>query len=215
MNLEYIIEIIGYAGSIVIAVSMLMSSIIRLRWMILSGNIIFIIYGAFIFSWPIIILNLFNTVVNIIFLYKIYHKKEYFKLLQVRSNNLYLMYFLDFYKKDIQHFFPFFEYSPDDNTYCIFVLRNMHVAGVIIGQRENNDLILKLDFAIPEYRDMKLGKFVYSRKIRFFKENNFENIYATALNKTHEKYLLKMGFNENFSKGERLFVKSVNMNLYQ
>jgi len=208
--MNYIIEIIGYAGSIIIALSMLMPSIIRLRWMILIGNLVFIIYGASINSIPILILNAFNAIVNIIFLYKIYTKEEYFKLFQVRSNNLYLKYILDFHKKDIQHFFPFFEYNPCESTYSLFVLRNMQVAGVIIGTKLDEDTFrLDLDFAIPEYRDFKLGQFVYSKKIRFFKEHGFKKFVAVPLNHVHERYLLKMGFIASNNSGEKLFVKSI------
>ncbi|OFX57037.1 MAG: hypothetical protein A2046_07575 [Bacteroidetes bacterium GWA2_30_7] len=207
---NYVIEIIGYAGSIIVALSMLMPSIIRLRWMILAGNLVFIIYGISINSFPILILNIFNAIVNIVFLYKIYTKEEYFKLFQVRSNNLYLYYILDYHKKDIQHFFPFFEYNPNENTFSLFVLRNMQVAGVIIGTRVNeNTFKLDLDFAIPEYRDFKLGKFVFSKKIRFFKEHDFKKFVSIPLNHVHEKYLKKMGFNEDTNTGERLFVKTI------
>lgn len=207
---SYIIEIIGYAGSIIIALSMLMPSIIRLRWMILAGNLIFIVYGIAIFSVPILMLNAFNAIVNIVFLYKIYTKEEYFKLFQVRTSNLYLGYILDYHKKDIQHFFPFFEFKPTENTFSLFVLRNMQVAGVIIGTKITHDTFkLELDFAIPEYRDFKLGQFVYSKKIRFFKENGFAKFVAVPLNHVHEKYLKKMGFCEDSSKGERLFVKTI------
>ena len=189
---------------------MLMPSIIRLRWMILIGNLVFIIYGASINSIPILILNAFNAIVNIIFLYKIYTKEEYFKLFQVRSNNLYLKYILDFHKKDIQHFFPFFEYNPCESTYSLFVLRNMQVAGVIIGTKLDEDTFrLDLDFAIPEYRDFKLGQFVYSKKIRFFKEHGFKKFVAVPLNHVHERYLLKMGFIASNNSGEKLFVKSI------
>lgn len=206
-----ITEIIGYTGSIIIALSMLMPSILRLRWMILTGNLVFIVYGAAINSIPVLTLNAFNAIVNIIFLYKIYTKEEYFKLFQVRSNNLYLKYILDYHKKDIQHFFPFFEYNPCENSYCLFVLRNMQVAGVIIGTKIGEDTFrLDLDFAIPEYRDFKLGKFVYSKKIRFFKDHGFKKFIAIPLNHVHEKYLLKMGFTENNLSGERLFVKTIN-----
>jgi hypothetical protein len=204
-----LVEIIGYVGSLIIAASTLMSSLIRLRWTLLIGNAVFIVYSIFIGSVPIAILNLFNLIVHAIFLYKIYHKKEYFYILEVRNDNYYLLKFLDFYKKDINHFFPYFTYQPDNKYICLLVLKNVTVAGVFIAEKkEENSLHMILDFATPEYRDFKLGHFLYVTKAQFFKCLGFDKVSTISLSRTHESYLKKMGFVEDNTTGERLFLKN-------
>ncbi|HBF87284.1 MAG TPA: hypothetical protein DDX39_01485 [Bacteroidales bacterium] len=207
---ELIIEIIGYLGSIVFALSMWMTSIFKMRWAVLIGNLIFIGYGFFIDSPPIYLLNTLNATVNIYFLYKIYTKKEYFKLLEVRNDNLYLINFLDYYRKEINKFFPFFTYKPEKNTLTLLVLRNMFVAGVFLARKiDDETLMMSLDFAIPEYRDFKMGRYIYGKHCEFFKKLGYKKIYTISLNHYHEKYLVKMGFFEDHSRGERLFLKKL------
>lgn len=210
ISFDLIIEIIGYVGSVIFAVSMWMTSLFRMRWAMLVGNIIFITYGFFIDSPPIYLLNVLNASVNSFFLYRIYSKKEYFKLLEVRNNNLYLVNFLEFYRKEINQFFPFFTYKPEINTLSLLVLRNMHVAGVFLGRKlDDETLMMSLDFAIPEYRDFKMGRYLYGKQADFFKKMGYKRIFTISLNHTHEKYLKKMGFVEDHSRGERLFLKKL------
>lgn len=207
---ELIIEIIGYAASIMMAISMWMTSIFRLRWTVLIGNLFFIVYGFYIDSPPIYLLNILNGAVNIFFLIKIYTKKEYFKLLEVRNENLYLINFLNYYQKEINKFFPYFTYKPEKNIITLMIMRNMVVAGVFLARKlDDESLMMSLDFAIPEYRDFKMGHYLYDNKAGFFKRQGYKYIYTVSLNNYHEKYLKKMGFVEDYSKGERLFFKEL------
>lgn len=53
------VEIIGYCGSGIVVVSLMMKSIVRLRWINLIGALFFVVYGFFIKSNPVVVLNLF------------------------------------------------------------------------------------------------------------------------------------------------------------
>ena len=66
------IEIIGYLASIIIVVSMLMSSIIKLRWYNLIGALLFSIYGFLIGALPVGIINAFITLIDIYYIHKMY-----------------------------------------------------------------------------------------------------------------------------------------------
>jgi hypothetical protein len=193
-------EIIGYSASVIIAISMTMSSIVKFRWINLVGASTFAIYGLLIGAIPVAFLNGFIVAVDIYYLSRIYSKKDIFETIEIRGDNRYLLQFLEFHNKDIQTFFPGFSYKPELNTISFFVLRNMHVAGIFLAHTdENGALRVGLDYSVPEYRDYKNGKFIYQSLRKDFIKGGFSKIVAPGLTKKHAKYLMRFGFVEEES----------------
>ena len=64
------IELMGYTASIVVAVSLMMESIIKLRILNFIGAMLFGTYGLFIESIPVMLLNYFIGLTNVYFLWK-------------------------------------------------------------------------------------------------------------------------------------------------
>ncbi len=193
-----LLQWIGYIASVIIAVSMTMSSILKFRWINLAGAITFSTYGFLIGAMPVGFLNAFIAMVDIYYLYSIYSKKEVFEILEVRAENKYLVRFLQFHDKDIQHFFPGFAYQPEMNTMSFFVLRNMAVAGVFLAHRqEDNSLSVGLDYVIAEYRDFKNGKFIYLHLRKRLIADGFTKVIADCKSDKYAKYLSKLGFEKN------------------
>lgn len=75
MNTTVLIELFGYLGSILIVVSMLMSSIVKLRVINTVGSIISGIYALICGAFPLALMNICLVVINIYNLYKL-SKKE-------------------------------------------------------------------------------------------------------------------------------------------
>ncbi len=201
------IQIIGYTASVIIAVSMTMSSIVKFRWINLAGAFSFLTYGILFNAIPIVILNVFIISVDIFYLIRIYNKKELFTTLEIRGSNKYLINFLKFYDKEIQKFFPGFKYKPELNTVSFFILRNMAVAGIFLAHKEgSSELRVGLDFVIPQYRDYKNAKFVYHRLNKKFTDDGIKNIAVLPQTYDHIKYLKKVGFVKN---DEGLFIKNM------
>ncbi len=195
-----ILQITGYVASVIIAFSMTLNSIVKFRWVNLSGALTFSVYGFLIGAIPVGILNGFIVSVDIYYLWRIYTKKELFDTLEVREDNRYLLKFLDFHAQEINKFFPGFKYKPEMNTLSFFILRNMAVAGVFLAHKEGDDCLkVGLDFVIPEYRDFKNGKFIYHRLRQFFKESGIKRVIAEARHKAQRKYLKKLGFKKQKS----------------
>jgi len=185
----------GYFASAIIALSMMMSSIVKFRWVNLIGAMSFATYGFLIGAFPVMLLNGIIVMVDIYYLLRIYTKPNLFDTLSVKGDNKYLLKFLDFYKKDIQKFFPGFEYKPEMNTISFFVLRNMAVAGVFLAHRkDDHTLSVGLDYVVPEYRDYKNGKYLYHTLRDEFKKMGFKRVTANAKSQAHKNYLKKLGF---------------------
>ena len=205
------IEIIGYVASILILISLLMSSIIRLRWINLIGSGVFAIYGFMIGALPVGFVNLAIVIINIYYLLKIYNKKEFFKPLFVKSNSDYLDYYIDFHKNDIKKFFPHFNKETiAENDLIFFVLRNTVPAGIFIAKKfAENSFFVELDFVISEYRDFKVGYFIFEEQKDIFLSKGINKLYAESSDEQHDNYLKKMGFLETSFENKKLLVRYV------
>lgn len=206
-------EVIGFVASLFIAISLTMSSIIKLRWYNLAGASIFSVYGFLIDSVPVAWLNLFICGVNIYYLVQLYSKKEHFKALMVRPDNFYLDFFLEYHKEEIVKFFPDFPNQKEflkketERPFAVIILRNAAVAGVILGKKTSaHELFIILDFVIPEFRDLKPGQFMFHKNTDFFKKNSITTISTIPKNKSHFNYLKKLGFQEQPDERENVYL---------
>ncbi|MFZ4739636.1 MAG: hypothetical protein ACOYLE_00550 [Bacteroidales bacterium] len=201
-------EWIGYLASIVIATSMLMNSLQKLRWINLFGAILFSCYGFIIGALPVGILNGFIVGIDIYYLVKMYAGTDHFRLLEVRNDNKYLEAFLEFHQNDIVRFFPEFSFKPEMNKLSILILKNMSVAGVILAHEyDEKTLMIGLDYVIPEYRDQKPGKFIYTENLYYFSKLGYEKLCTESQSKKHDKYMQKMGFISGLSDNRKLLIK--------
>jgi hypothetical protein len=194
MNWAAVYEIIGYIASALIALSLTMSSILRLRVINLVGAVFFTVYGLLIQAYPVAAVNFFIILIDLYYLVEMYRAKEYFQLLEVRPDSVYLQRFLAFYAAEIERFLPGFTYDPARSSLVLFVLRNMVPAGLFIGEQQGDVLWVTLDFVIPGYRDFKVGPFVFAQNAAEFRKRGIRAIYTPPGEPAHEKYLRRMGF---------------------
>lgn len=204
-----IYELVGYAASIMVAISLTMSSILRLRILNLVGASLFAVYGIAIGSAPVAVVNIFIVGVNIFYLVRLFGAKEAFRLLEVRPDSEYLDYFLELSRDDIRRYMPEFS-EPPDNALSLFVLRDVVPAGLFIGEkRGDGSLLVHLDYVLPNYRDFKVGRFLFDGQSRFFQERGISRLVARASTQRHADYLERLGFDARDVWGERCWVRDV------
>jgi hypothetical protein len=190
------LQFFGYAASVLIVVSMLMRSIVKLRAINLAGAAMFSAYGFLIGAYPVGILNLVTSVINIVQLSRLRRRREIFRLIEIRPDSPYVAYLLEFQADDIRRFFPAFR-APDPNEpsrIALIVLRDLVPAGVLLGRLEDRTLHVDLDYVVPQYRDMKVGTYLFSDEASFFRARGIERICARADSPEHAAYLERMGF---------------------
>jgi len=193
--MESTYEIIGYCASILIVISLMMRSFLKLRTVNLIGAGTMSIYGLLIHSYPVAILNALIVAIDIYYLVQMFRPKDYFKLLQVRPSSRYLQHFLEYYADEIEKFFPGFRFVASDHQHVFFILRNLVPAGLFITEDgADGTLFVKLDFVIPGYRDFKIGKFVYSPNSRILRDKKISIVKTHAASTKHAAYLRKMAF---------------------
>jgi GNAT superfamily N-acetyltransferase len=187
-------EVLGYVASLVVLVSLLMSSVKRLRWINMVGSVIFALYGFLIGAIPVALMNLGIVVINIYYLYQMYTKKDYFTLLPT-TDTVYFNHFMTFYQDNMKSFMDV-EKQYDNPAYeKLFILRNMVPAGVVIGQKKDEHTFeVFIDYVTPAYRDFKVGQFLYEKQKTYFIEQGYDKLISRPGNDKHQTYLKRMGF---------------------
>jgi len=194
MNNQLIYELIGYAASLFIAISLMMKSLIRLRIINGLGGLIFVVYGILIKAYPIAILNGLIVAIDMYYIISMLKRKDYFTLMKITPKSNYLHYFLNFHKPDIQRFFPNFDYSPQLDDLVFFVLRDTVPAGTVIIRKEESCGKILIDYALRDYRDFKIGGFLYDDNSDILINLGITSLEAKGEVSDHVKYLVEMEF---------------------
>ena len=197
-----LVEWIGYIASTVVLISLSLSSILRLRIVNLFGSALFSFYGFYIGSLPVGIMNLIIVGFNLYYLQKLTSKKENFEIIKSDSNQEVVKKFLDYFRKDIQRYFPEFKLQTNSGRLVLMVMRNMNFAGLFIASEKNDVLEVELDYVTPQYRDYKNGIFLFNHFRDAIKEKKYKAIKATSDVPQQIKYLKKIGFVEDDSNAQ-------------
>ena len=194
MNTPFWLEMFGYLGSVLVAISLMMRSLVRLRAINSLGCLVFVAYGILIRAYPVSVLNGFIFCVNAFYLIRMYREKDYFHLLEISHDSAYLDSLLDFYKDEIRQIYPSYVHDAQAGHPTFLVLRNMVPAGIIIQQRDGAQANILLDYVIPMYRDFRVGRFFYHEQAGYFYNQGIQRFVDVPGRPTHAKYLERMGF---------------------
>ncbi len=205
------VDLLGYVASVLIIISLLMKSIFRLRIIGLAGGMLFFVYGLLLQSVPVAGLNFVNMCINLYFIRQMLMAKSYFKLLEVDRNSSYLTSFLEFYQSDIAKFFSHFVYRPDRADMVYLILRNLQPVGLFVMERDaSGRALVKLDYVISGYRDLKAGQFLYHELEQLLPAKQVTKLYSVCGDDVHQRYLKRMGFTLQGGEGlTKLFAREL------
>ena len=82
MDSGMLIEMIGYLGSVLVLISFLMSSVVKLRVINAVGSLVFAGYALIIHSYPTALMNFCLVGINIYYLVRLGHPDRQYTLTQ-------------------------------------------------------------------------------------------------------------------------------------
>ena len=189
------LEWFGYVASVIVAVSLMMSSIVKLRWYNLVGTSAFSVYGFLIHAYPVGVLNGFIALCDVYYLVRMYSAKERLRIINVPPDSEYLQCVFDEYRTEITRLFPGFDFRAEGNRVSLYVLRNLVPACIFIGTPGDDGVLnVDLDFVVPAYRDFKPGEFLFIENRRLFLDLGYRRLQACSHAGHHDAYLRRMGF---------------------
>ena len=190
-----LIEWFGYGASVVVGVSLLMTSVVRLRWINLAGSLLFTTYGLLIHAYPVAVLNFAIALINVWHLSRLHRRRDRLTVVPTDPANPVLAEFLRHHEAGIRKFFPEFRAGAADADLALLSLREAQLAGVILGRRlGSGTLHVTLDYVAPEYRDFKVGRHVFAEKPAALRSLGFTRVAAEAPTREHRAYLERVGF---------------------
>ena len=210
MNINSV-ELIGYLGSILVAISLMMKSLLRLRIINLIGALFFTLYGVLLSAYPVAFLNGIIVCIDLYYLMQMWRQRDFFTFLEVSPNGKYLNAFVDFYKDDILDIIPSYRHDPEDDLLCFYILRNMIPAGLFIAKIQGEEAHIRLDYVIPNYRDFQVARFIFEDNAAFFRQRGIYRFVSDGGSPIHRNYLEKMEF---VNQGDR-YVHEVGKKLLQ
>lgn len=189
------LEIFGYIGTALVIISMMMTSVVKLRIFNICGSLISMTYAIITATWPIVVLNFSLVAINLFHLLRSKMSKKSFTCLMLEEDDKCLDCFLSYYAQDIKKFFPDCDLKYNSKSvYAVF--SGAEIVGIVIGTKSGENIEIDLDYAVPAYRDLSVGKFIYE----YLSNSGITTICASSKNTTHLSYLKKMGFIEDNGK---------------
>ena len=200
MNTHMLIEAVGYLGSLLVLVSMLMTSVFKLRVINTIGSCIFTMYALIIHSYPTALMNFCLVLINLHFLWKMSRMDRAFDLVKTGKGDAFLRYFIDSRREDIRACFPGISLDFSDATDAYIVCCKGLPVGVTVGEASGDALNLVLDYTIPEYRDFSVGRFLNAE----LKKQGIRKLCYGGPVEFHLPYLQKLGYVKNGELYEKL-----------
>jgi len=187
------VEIIGYVASFLIICSLAMTSVVKLRIISLAGSLAYVLYGFLVPAFPVVVANAIIAGLNIYYLIGFARPDRDLGAVEIDNDSPYLADFLDAFGADIAKFHPSLELRPDAHTWLL--TREGLPVGVLSGHVEGTDLVLDMDYVIPSYRDLRLGKWVFGPGSKVLRELGVRRVVAADhATPAYESYLKGLGF---------------------
>ena len=199
----YILEAIGYLGSVLVLVSMLMTSVVKLRIINLIGSAIFTVYALLIASYPTALLNACLVIVNIHQLRKLHRAAgRSYDFNEVKASDGFVSWFINKYHDDIKQYFPVFDPDQAKDSEGFAVFYEDQAAGILLGRKHEETLEILLDYTTPAFRDTSVGTYLYD----LLPARGISCISCKNAGPKHELYMNDMGFE---SSSDGAFIKQL------
>jgi hypothetical protein len=194
------VEILGWAGSVLLVVSLLQTRVLRLRLLNTVAAGVLVLFNALIAVWPMVAMNVAIIAINVAHIARLRsatHADGY-TLLEVDPSDEYLRHVLRVHQAAICDVYPGFIHDPAaPGTSAFLILRGDETAGVLLltdGDQPGTAQVV-LDYVTPRYRDFTPAEFVYERS-GWFAEHGYDRVIAPASIAADDPYLERVGFHQ-------------------
>jgi hypothetical protein len=187
------ITILGYTASVITLCSLLMKSLLKLRWINAVGASLFSVFAILTASWPTAFLNMGIVAVDIFFIRQLMGRKELFELIPVQEQNELVRYFYRANEGEIHRIFG--DTAFDCAAEYAFYMKNNDIAGILAYSPSSDGRIrIQVDYVTPRYRDFSIGRYFYITDLSFWRDRQISTLEMDFPSEEHIRYLKKAGF---------------------
>ncbi len=196
------IQILGYAASLIVFISLMMKSLAKLRVLNAAGSLLFVVFALATDSLPTAFLNLGIVVIDVFYFIRMTRVKDNFEIMTVQKDNEIVRRFYRTNKKELDALFGEASFVKSEKIALFF--RNDDIAGllayssVVLPQSDSSvpesAAEILIDFVVPKYRDFAVGRHFFVKDVRFWKEQGYTCLLSNVPDKRHIPYLERLGF---------------------
>ena len=184
------IELVGYLGSALVVVSMLMTSVVRLRIINLIGCVIFTCYALVIRSYPTAAMNIFLVCINIYHLVRLGRNRKHYNLIKTVPDDGYVSWLRDSSLEAIRVWNPGFSLAERKAETAYLVCCDGNPAGLFLAcPAQDGSLEVLLDYATPVYRDTSVGSYLHEQ----LASEGYKTLVFRGNAPKHAGYMEKVG----------------------
>ncbi|MEI6677718.1 MAG: hypothetical protein WCL21_03865 [Mariniphaga sp.] len=156
----------------------------------------FLLAGVIIHSYLLAISALLAALINIYRLRMHIAKNRTLEVIFIDDReDYYLNHFLDYYREDIEKYFPRFDFNIEDEFLIALLFSKMETVGLIIAEIKDVDTLrICVDYMVPKHRNSELAKTFYQCEMRCIDFLGYRNLYIEPQSKAHNNYLERIGF---------------------
>ncbi len=197
------IQILGYAASLIVFISLMMKSLAKLRVLNAAGSLLFVVFALATDSLPTAFLNMGIVVIDVFYFIRMTRVKDNFEIMTVQKDNEIVRRFYRANKKELDALFGEASFAKSEKIALFF--RNDDIAGllayssVVLPPQADSSVPesaaeILIDFVVPKYRDFAVGRHFFVKDVRFWKEQGYTCLLSSVPDKRHIPYLERLGF---------------------
>ncbi|MCI1641147.1 MAG: hypothetical protein LKI58_11610 [Actinomyces sp.] len=190
-------EVMGWAGSVLVVVSLMLPSVRRFRWLNLTGSALATIYNVIFGIWPFAAMNLAITLIDAWWIVRIERdarRGRSYTLLPIGAGEAYLAHMIGSLAEAVERWYPRFRAIPEGpDRRAFLVLHGDETIGVIVAEVHSQWAEIVLDLVTPRFRDLSPGRFVYSQA-RLADVLGVSSLRVAAGTTTDPGYFRRVGF---------------------
>lgn len=164
------LEVLGWFGSAVLVYSLTQTRVLRFRVLNLVASVLLVGYNAVLGIWPMVAMNAVIAGINVWHLVRMLRTRDdesTYEVVEVGPGEDYLRHVLRRHGADIERHNPGFTWDGGlPGRSAFLVVRDTETVGVVLLS-ETSDAgtgRVELDYVLPRFRDLSVGKFVYRRE---------------------------------------------------
>ncbi|GEM_PF-2121500 len=193
-------ELVGYLAPVFIILSMSRSNVKEIRLYMIAGCLTFVVYGALVGAWPVVVANALIGLVTGFYFLKDLRVSSMFSIINEREvGSKLIQKVTDAFGRDIRKIYPAFDdVALRRDTEVLFYFHQQEVVGMHCFRKKSDTQIeVLVDFVEKKYAGQKLDRYLFKNEEGIFSKLGMTEVHFTPATKGAKQHFLSLGFEED------------------
>lgn len=185
-------EIIGWTGSALVVISLIVPSLRKFRTLNLIGSAIATIYNIAFGIWPYAAMNAIISLIDLYWLIKLMSAKKEYTVIPAEPSSQVVQGFIRAHVQELARTFPGFEPAFEQDARALLVMSGDEIAGLFAYTIDGVQGRIVCDFVTERHRDLTPGRALYSDEN--LRNSGISRLVIAQTMTNDPRYFAKMGF---------------------